>query len=59
MGLTNEIVTLSRVITENLMARDNCVKKLPEILTKKEYTENLPGEVMGGFIKEVPEANKQ
>lgn len=34
LGLTNEIVTLSRVITESLMARDNCVESLRDILTK-------------------------
>jgi len=59
LGLTNEMVTLSRVITKSLMARDNCVDSLWDILSKKEGTENSAGEIMGGFIREVPEANKQ
>jgi len=41
------------------MARDNCVDSLRDILAKKEGTEYSAGEIMGGFIKEVPEANKK
>ena len=41
------------------MSSDNCLNSLPNISTKKECTENLAGKIMGGSVKEVPDANKQ